>query len=849
MKKIFFLFLFLAGMLQLQAITVTHYLGRNQINDLLEKLEDKKAQPVWSPETEDSNSEEWKTVAGLKWGATGTPSYIPADENKDYSLLEEIDWSGYSYSQKNGTSIHIKHTAEDMLNDLSTLKKMNFSGNNFRDVTIELLPALTEVDLSNNPTLQSLSIINCPELEVVNITGSNLSFATINTIKSNISLKQNGTFNYRLQGEKALRANAVDLTDILAENGTSVDNWSVQPVSNAGGVYVFSDDQVGNTITCTLKNSNYPDLSVQYQIKLLPGNTVYITINEDPGSTIEVESLPASIGETITIGIEIEDLYELISFTINGENKTGELTKEGNKYRLVLELLAGTDSYTFATKTVGFSGEGAGTSESPYLITTQQQLMQVKNNPGATYKLVNDITLNLTAEGWEPITGFYGMFDGNGHVILDLWIDSPNNNAGLFSRLTGNAEIKNLGVIIADGKTIKGNENVGGIAGLIQRGTISGCFVTGSLEGKANVGGIAGAARGNAIIRNSYSTGGSVSSADRAAGILAHIEYGQVKVTDCYSTSIIYVAETKSGGGIIGSFDAGELILTDCMALNPSISVHPDDMEGEGETPNAFAYRVISYIQNDEDITYNGNYAFSGMLINGEIITTTTETKHGEGKTAKEFVADNTSYTNWDFTDTWTKGNSKYPLPVLAVFASANQPSVYPEHLSYRVTVEVAVEDASATYGNVSLSATDETIKEVEVNAGDDVIIYFTPKQGYQAVSLFSGEEYITTNIIGDTYTLETVLDDYTEEKMIYVAFSGTVGIDKNEIISVSVYPNPTQDRLFINGKVPGSQVVVYDVMGKTVLATQTAELDLSSFATGIYFVEVDGNTLKVLKK
>ena len=57
---------------------------------------------------------------------------------------------------------------------------------------------------------------------------------------------------------------------------------------------------------------------------------------------------------------------------------------------------------------------------------------------------------------WTPIGNqsqkYIGTFDGNGHKISGLYIDSTSNNQGLFGFVDKGGNIKNLGI---DG-TVKG---------------------------------------------------------------------------------------------------------------------------------------------------------------------------------------------------------------------------------------------------------------------------------------------------------------------------------------------------------------------------------------------------------
>ena len=92
------------------------------------------------------------------------------------------------------------------------------------------------------------------------------------------------------------------------------------------------------------------------------------------------------------------------------------------------------------------------------------------------------------AEGWAPL-GYYNSstdnasytatFDGRGHTISNLYIDHPSTNlVGLFGAL-GGGNVRNLGIV---GGSVTGNDNVGGLVGYNDSGTISACYATGDVS-------------------------------------------------------------------------------------------------------------------------------------------------------------------------------------------------------------------------------------------------------------------------------------------------------------------------------------------------------------------------------
>ena len=128
-------------------------------------------------------------------------------------------------------------------------------------------------------------------------------------------------------------------------------------------------------------------------------------------------------------------------------------------------------------------------------ITDEAGLKAIANDLGGSYVLANDISLSGE---WLPVgteeEPFTGTLDGAGHTIKGLSITSGEDNVGFFG-FTEGATISN--VRFTDAK-VKGNKQVGILAGQAINTTIDAVFTAGYLTGYDHVGGIVGDARGNA---------------------------------------------------------------------------------------------------------------------------------------------------------------------------------------------------------------------------------------------------------------------------------------------------------------------------------------------------------------
>lgn len=153
-----------------------------------------------------------------------------------------------------------------------------------------------------------------------------------------------------------------------------------------------------------------------------------------------------------------------------------------------------------------FSG-GNGTSGNPYLISNVNDLYNVRNYLNAYFLQTTDINLNVspynTGEGWVPIgidqvdSRFTGNYDGGDHTIFNLYINRPNTpNVGLFGALGIGGVIKNIGI---EGVNVLGARGTGALVGRVRGnetnlieyawafdGTVTGDGATGGLVGANN---------------------------------------------------------------------------------------------------------------------------------------------------------------------------------------------------------------------------------------------------------------------------------------------------------------------------------------------------------------------------
>lgn len=239
---------------------------------------------------------------------------------------------------------------------------------------------------------------------------------------------------------------------------------------------------------------------------------------------------------------------------------------------LTFSLLATLVSFNFTASALA----GEGTEQTPYKIATLDDLKEFATNinngkyTNVYAKLTTDITIT---DSWTPIGNtdhkFTGVFDGDNNTITFNGI-TDGDYVGLFGINEGT--IKNVKVAGSTGSTISSSTEkafVGGVAGL-NRGTIINCENSAAISTtgvNSYAGGIAGVMQ-NGTIDSCKNTGAITvtvpnnSSSDvtnheaSAGGIVAFNYNGTVKKCENTANATITNNETYGyTGGIVGNND------------------------------------------------------------------------------------------------------------------------------------------------------------------------------------------------------------------------------------------------------------------------------------------------------
>lgn len=252
---------------------------------------------------------------------------------------------------------------------------------------------------------------------------------------------------------------------------------------------------------------------------------------------------------------------------------------------IILIMCSMVPCFTVANAAVWNGGMATPTlSGGVYQIASAENLAWFANavNTGSNTikgKLTADIQLNSTGSHtnkWAPIgtsaKPFKGSFDGDGHTISGVYIDSTSDYQGLFGNVqlpevpyegdyidsdlivaTTTIGIQNVNVTDS---SISGNQNVGGIVGYGLELGVKHCTFSGSVNGTGNsIGGIIGYAASDTAINECVSEG-TVHGNQRIGGIAGY-QSGNSVVTKSYSKSV--VSGTQNVGGITGTLSSSFL--------------------------------------------------------------------------------------------------------------------------------------------------------------------------------------------------------------------------------------------------------------------------------------------------
>jgi filamentous hemagglutinin family protein len=312
-------------------------------------------------------------------------------------------------------------------------------------------------------------------------------------------------------GGAAINLNA--LGTISQAAGALISTTGTLTTSSVGGTTLTSANAVGtfnatNITSGDVVLTNTGPLTIT-GINQSGGGDVSVT-NTGGGITINGGVSAAAGGLTLSSGGTISDTgaISVVRFTLAAGNWVQNAATLPSFSAADFQITGG--SFLRATG-------GDGTSGNPYTLTDIYGVQGIGSSAAlrvSSYQLATNIDASGTGgwnagAGFSPIgngpASFTGVLDGQGHVVSGLTIDRPGtDNVGLIGAMSGSgALVSNIGLT---GGSIRGQDQVGGLVGFNDSGTVQRSYATGAVAGRGSVGGLVGENHGGTISL-AYATG------------------------------------------------------------------------------------------------------------------------------------------------------------------------------------------------------------------------------------------------------------------------------------------------------------------------------------------------------
>ncbi len=609
---------------------------------------------------------------------------------------------------------------------------------------------------------------------ITNTTGATY---TVTVIDSN---NKSHSYNKTVTGSGLI---TIEITDNI-----KISKNSTISISSAAG-YFYNKVEV---FTKNASTAKYVDLSTLNNKKISDSTfRVYSeTKNISSGSTLLYRVFDSNNNDVTN--------KVVITNNVVAENNVNALISmdELNRGNYTLKVyqdnkLLSTAEFTFDKMT------GLGTEEDPYVITNSTQLKQIENDLGGYYVLGNDIDLtDDTREGgkfyvmneqygvgfgWEPIAGFYGTLDGQGHKIIGLYQKtysndgitylSMDNAGGLFTNIRGNVTIKNLTL---DKFDITCHEECGALFNryVFSWGNTNNIQETYTLTLK------------NIAVVNSVLKASTTYDAGLLGGIVSATPTSTVNVENIYVDSTIYNAHQK--GGLFESVSGGNQLNIKNIQIITDLNETNNDGSGTGPlfASSSFANisisNVLSTVQGNKikglladevSVWSDGVFNVNGINVlnmNGADLfrrnvgatepNISNVNKYTIGTDSYK-LTQASSYSNWEgFDDNWElktiDGIKRYPVLKFVDFEYTSIPDIHIDlDQNEVVNLYELITPQTAAAKRIKYSVLDESIITID-NDGN-----ITPKkQGNTAIhveSLYDGYiKDVPVTITGDYYNI-----------------------------------------------------------------------------------------------
>ena len=315
-------------------------------------------------------------------------------------------------------------------------------------------------------------------------------------------------------------------------------------------------------------------------------------------------------------------------------------------------------------------------------IASVADLKKITQNMAGNFKLTADI--DMSGEEFHPIGSktaqFSGTFDGDGHKISNMTINTTGGSDIGFFSYTNSATIKNVAFVNAKVNASSSN-HVGILAGTLLSGTVEQIAVTGTVVGNDHVAGLAGDGNG-VTVTNTY-VDANITGYSQVGGLFG-CTTGNLNVSKSYYNGSAMATTRGWVGGFVGLVDKSNttIDINNCVSIGDIASVG----NGSPHAVNAFIGGNGAGSAPNAKINFTNNIANENATLkvdgdNSQAWPTKNKTVEGgsiEDATRMNAVllkkADTYTGLGWDFSEIWTiaPNNAEYPYPVLKKLGSVH---------------------------------------------------------------------------------------------------------------------------------------------------------------------------------
>jgi chitodextrinase len=243
----------------------------------------------------------------------------------------------------------------------------------------------------------------------------------------------------------------------------------------------------------------------------------------------------------------------------------------------------------------------------------------------------------------------------------------------------------------------------------------------------------------------------------------------------------------------------------------------------------------------------------NGIITNPDNVIITAKGFEWKATSGGTYAPVTVSNDNLTYNLTGLTPNTSYTYKAFITF---NDTTVYGQEMTF-TTLEEVIEPCDVPTGLVVLATTHESIS-LSWNPNPNVsnwTVKYQPQGGSASTVTATTNSYTITGLIPQTtYEIQVQANcnsGQTSDWSIMVTGNTGVGIDEHLLNSISLYPNPAKEVVNVQctmNNVQVESIEVFDVYGKVVrtgvetfheTSLQTAQINVSGLAAGMYFVRV----------